>query len=222
MCSACFPSAKSAGRRSAFLHRVLQGEFPSFNGTIRALRLRAARLAAIRILRLAIPRLHSGPFRSQTDECVARAWSLSPGASSREFAEDAPGSPKFLGNLDHPLPCSKPTPAGLLALDHYVASAWPLVIARQRLPRLGLSTLNRMAFGLAVYASQRRLPDATQDSVPAAGQALLDGVLIRKVPMKGFRATSRPPFPSFLAQTMQPTRVRMLGNCPRWKSLPQV
>ena len=53
---------------------------------------------------------------------------------------------------------------------------------------MGLSTLNSMAFGLAVYASQGRLPDATQDSLPVAGQALLDGVLTRKVPLKGFRA----------------------------------
>mgnify|MGYP006865014904 CR=1 FL=1 len=38
------------------------------------------------------------------------------------------------------------------------AAAWPLVIERQRLPRLGLSTLNSMAFGLAVYASPGSLP----------------------------------------------------------------
>jgi len=56
------------------------------------------------------------------------------------------------------LPCSKPTPAGLLTSDHCDAAAWPLVIRWQRLPRLGLSTLNSMAFGLAVYASPRSLP----------------------------------------------------------------
>ena len=33
-----FPSVESAGRRFAFLHWVLQGEFPSFSGTIKALR----------------------------------------------------------------------------------------------------------------------------------------------------------------------------------------
>ena len=33
----------------------------------------------------------------------------------------------------------------------------------------------------------KRLPDTTQDSLPVAGQALLDGVLTRKVPMKGFK-----------------------------------
>ena len=54
-----YPSIESAGRRFAFLHRVLRGEFPCFNGTIKALRLPAARLAALRFLRLAIPRLHS-------------------------------------------------------------------------------------------------------------------------------------------------------------------
>ncbi len=47
-----------------------------------------------------------------------------------------------------------------------------------------------MAFGLAVYASQRRLPDTTQDSLPVAGQALLDGILTRKVPMKGFKVVN--------------------------------
>jgi hypothetical protein len=53
------PSIESAGRRFAFLHRVLRGEFPCFNGTIKALRLPAAHPAALRFLRLAVPRLHS-------------------------------------------------------------------------------------------------------------------------------------------------------------------
>ena len=52
-----------------------------------------------------------------------------------------------------------------------------------------------MAFGLAVYASQGRSPDTTQDSLPVAGQALLDGVLTRKVPMKGFRFANYISFP---------------------------
>ena len=49
------PSIESVGRRFAFLHRVLQGEFPCFNGTIKALRLPEAHLAALRFLRLAVP-----------------------------------------------------------------------------------------------------------------------------------------------------------------------
>ncbi len=54
-----FPSIESAGRRFAFLHRVLRGEFPCFNSTIKALRLPAAHPAALRCLRLAVPRFHS-------------------------------------------------------------------------------------------------------------------------------------------------------------------
>ncbi len=54
-----FPSAESVGRRFAFLHRVLQGEFPCFNSTIKALRLPVAHPAALRCLRLAVPRTHS-------------------------------------------------------------------------------------------------------------------------------------------------------------------
>ena len=74
-------------------------------------------------------------------------------------------------------------------------------------PANGLSTLNSMAFGLAVYASQGRLPDTTQDSLPVAGQALLDGLLTRKVPMKGFKVVVYISFPFpklYLAQSMHP------------------
>ena len=57
-------------------------------------------------------------------------------------------------------------------------------------PAKGLSTLNSMAFGLAVYASQCGLPRPTQNSLPVAGQALPGGLSTRKVPMKGFRSAS--------------------------------
>jgi len=50
-----FPSRGSAGRRFASLPRVLRGEFPCFSGTLKALRLPAARPAALRCLRLAVP-----------------------------------------------------------------------------------------------------------------------------------------------------------------------
>ena len=59
---------------------------------------------------------------------------------------------------------------------------------KAKAPAKGLSTLNSMAFGLAVYASQCGLSRPTQYSLPAAGQALPDGLSTRKIPMKGFRA----------------------------------
>src|SRR5262249_19500075 len=41
-------------------------------------------------------------------------------------------------------------------------------------------------------------PRPTQDSLPAVGQTLLDGLFTRRVPMRGFRVlpTSHPPLPS--------------------------
>jgi len=123
------------------------------------------------------------------------------------------GSPKFLGNLDHPFAMFQ-TDAGRTADTRPSgAAAWPLVIERQRLPRWGLSTLNSMAFGLAVYASPSSLPPPTQNSLPVAGQALLDGVLTRKVPMKGFKVVDyiSSPFPKLcLAQSMQPPATRTI------------
>jgi len=93
----------------------------------------------------------------------------------------------------------QPTPAGPRAPDRYGAAAWPLVCEQQRLPRKvfrrsiawrsgSLSTLRRAGY-----------PGPTQDSLPAAGQALPDGLSTRRAPTEGFRVllTSHPPSPSF-------------------------
>jgi hypothetical protein len=47
-----------------------------------------------------------------------------------------------------------------------------------------------MAFGLTVYVLRGWLPFLAQDSLPASGQALPDGLDIRRVPSKGFQRTS--------------------------------
>ena len=72
-------------------------------------------------------------------------------------------------------------------------------IRKAEAPAKGLSALNSRAFGLAAYASSPGLPHSTQDSLPAAGQALLDGLSTRRAPTEGFRVllTSHPPSPSF-------------------------
>ncbi len=185
-----FPSIESAGRRFAFLHRVLQGEFPCFNGTIKALRLPAAHPAALRFLRLAVPRLHSlcslldGRARRRGLELVTRY--PQPGRfQGNDRISQVPGEPQL-----SVCTCSNPTPAGILTPDHYGAATWPLVEQMQRLPRKvfrssiawlsdSLSTLRRTSY-----------PATTQDSLPAAGQALPDGLSTRKVPTKGFKVAS--------------------------------
>ena len=61
-------------------------------------------------------------------------------------------------------------------------------------------------------------PTTTQNSLPVAGQALLDGVRTRKVPMKGFKVVNYIsfPFPKLcLAQLMHPQQFRQTPNCRR-------
>jgi hypothetical protein len=93
------------------------------------------------------------------------------------------------------LPCSKPTPAGLLAPDHTVQQRGPWSsqgkgshdwVFRRSIawPSDSLSTLRDANYS-----------NTTQDSLPVAGQALLDGVFTRKVPMKGFKAVDYILFP---------------------------
>jgi hypothetical protein len=131
-----FPSTGSVGRRFAFLHRVLRGEFPCFNSTIKALRLPATRPAALRCLRLAVPRCCTRCVRSSADECATKAWSWSPGISGRDFSEETTGPPKFLGNPNCPF-AHVPIRRRQDCLHQTVhsAAAWPLVEQRQRLPR---------------------------------------------------------------------------------------
>ena len=140
------------------LHRVPRDRFPGFIGTMRALRLPAARPAALRCLRLAIPRFHSlcslldGRVRRRGLELVTRY--LHPGIC-RGNELDLPsswGTPivrlhmfqSDSGRTAHtrPLRCSS------VALGNRKSKA----------PTRGISTLNSMAFGLAVYASPSELP----------------------------------------------------------------
>jgi len=185
-----FPSIESVGRRFAFLHRVLQGEFPCFDGTIKALRLPAARPVALRFLRLAVPRLHSlrslldGRVRRQGLELLTRY--LRPGyCRGNDRSSQVPGEPRL-----SVCTCSNPTPAGLLAPDHYGAAAWPLVQQQQRLPRKDFrSSIAWLSDSLSTLRRTGH-PATTQDSLPAAGQALPDGLSTRKVPTKGFKVVS--------------------------------
>ena len=102
------------------------------------------------------------------------------------------------------LPCSIPTPAGLLASDHCDVAAWPLVCKKQRLPRkVFRSSIAWLSDWLSTLRGVSYLR-TTQDSLPVAGQALLDGVLTRKVPMKGFKVVLyiSSPFPKLCSAQM--------------------
>ena len=96
-------------------------------------------------------------FCSPADECAAEAWSWWPGISGRDFAEETTGPPKFLENPNVRLhmfsrlrrDCdTRPLRCRSMAPD----------VGKAKTPAIGLSELNSMAFGLAVYASQCGLP----------------------------------------------------------------
>ena len=148
-----FPSIRSVGRRFASLHRVLRGEFPCFDGTIKALRLPAARPAALRCLRLAVPQrplVLFAPRRTSAPPKPGVGDPVSPAGTSLRKRQDLPSSwrtPIVRLHMFHTdagrTADTRPLRCRGMALGDRTAKA----------PAKGLSTLNSMAFGLAVYAS---------------------------------------------------------------------
>ena len=130
-------------------------------------------------------------FRSSADESAAEAWSWSPGISGRDIRRgddrisQVPGEPQcpFAHVLRPRQDCLHQTIT--------VQQRGPRYGKEQRLPRS--EYFRRSIAWLSDSLSTLRsagYPDPTQDSLPAAGQALLDGLSTRRVPMKGFRVAS--------------------------------
>ena len=169
----CSPVSQVLSRRYDALPPSHRTSFPSFGGT-------------------SVPLVVFAPWRTSAPPGPGVGNPVSPAGNSPRSKQ---GSPKFLGNHDCPFAMFQ-SDAGRTAYTRpYGAAAWPLVIERQRLPRKvfrrsiallsdSLSTLRR-----ADYSS------TTQDSLPVAGQALLDGLSTRTVPMKGFRVANYISFP---------------------------
>ena len=134
-------------------------------------------------------------FRSSADECAAEAWSWSPGLSRRYCTEETTRSLKFLRNLNCPFAHVQSTPAGSMTPDHYGVATWRLVIERQGLPHWGFRSSIAWLSDSLPTLRRPGYPDTTQDSLPAAGQALPGGLSTRKIPMKSFRVVSDISFP---------------------------
>ena len=79
---------------------------------------------------------------------------------------------------------------------------------------MGLSTLNSMAFGLAVYASPWLVTSPRRKThFQLLVRLYLNGILTRKVPMKGFRLHLIPLSQACLAQSMHPLRIQCETEC---------
>jgi hypothetical protein len=96
--------------------------------------------------------------------------------------------------------CSHPTPAGLLAPDRSQCSSVAPGITKAKASTKGLSTLNSMAFGLAVYASQDGLPRHHARLTSGRWSGATGRAFHPQDSDERFQIcflTSHPPFPSF-------------------------
>ena len=189
-----FPSIDSVDRCFASLHWVLRGRVPQLQRYYQNTTTSYCHLAALRFLRLAIPWLHSlgslpdGRVRRQGLELVTRC--LHPGITKEQVGlSQVPGEPLSVCT------CSKPTPAGLLAPDHKVQQRGPWSSkgkgSHDWVFRRSIAWLSDSLCTLR----DANYSNTTQHSLPVAGQALLDGIRTRKVPMKGFKVVNYISFP---------------------------
>ena len=96
------------------------------------------------------------------------------------------GSPRFPGEPSCPSALFS-DPGRTRTPGPYGVSTRPPRLTTTKAPDdYPVSGLNHTALVLAVYASQRRSPVPTQDSLPAAGQALPGGIGYPQGFMKGF------------------------------------
>jgi hypothetical protein len=138
------PSAGSAGAPTC----------PDFDGTIRALRLPAARPAALRFLRLAVPsgasvlRSHgAGCYTAGLGTLFTRPPTWPTCSEGDDRASHVPGEPSCAYALLF-------DPGGTVSSGHNDRTTRPPPKTKRRLPATPISELNHTASALAVYASQ--------------------------------------------------------------------
>src|SRR6476646_10653514 len=197
MCSACFP--RSSRPTDASLPSTGSSGASSPASTVLSRRYDFLPPIPPRFVAFAwrYPRVHSffslpgGRVRRRGPELLTR--SHRPGfRRGNDRISQVPGEPQV--SVRH----VQSTPAGPRAPDRYGAAARPLVSEEQGLPR---KVFRRSIAWLSDSLSTLRsagYPRPTQDSLPAVGQTLLDGLSTRRVPMRGFgvSTTSHPPLPS--------------------------
>lgn len=105
-----------------------------------------------------------------------RAWSLFSGAPARRISMETSSSPRFLGDPRVCLPCSS-TPARPRRLAIAAPRCCPRSILRRRprqVPHFR-SSITQLSHSLSTLRSPGH-PDTTQDSLPAGGYPLPDGI----------------------------------------------
>jgi hypothetical protein len=146
--------------------------------------------AALRFLRLAVPQHSLVVFAPRQTSALPRPGVGNPVSPAGNSLSSEQGSPKFLGNHNCPFVMFQSDAGRTVYTRPYGATAWPLVIEGQRLPR---KVFRRSIALLSDSLSTRRsagYPNTTQDSLPVAGQALLDR-LASSIASDGVISTAR-------------------------------
>ena len=185
----CSPTSSVLSRRYDALQPSRRTSFPSLGGTSDAL-------------------VAFAPGRTSAPPGPGVGNPVSPAGNSPRSDQ---GSPKFLGNLNCPF--------ANVPIRRRQDCLHQTITVQQRGPWSSKGkgshdwVFRRSIAWLSDSLSTLRNADysnTTQDSLPVAGQALLDGISTRKIPLKGFKSVIYIsfPFPKLcLAQSMQPPRI---------------
>ena len=143
--------------------------------------------AALRSLRLAVPRVALVGFAPRRTSAPPRPGVRYPVAPVRKFAEERTGFSQVPG--EPPLSvCNVPaTPAGLLAPDHTVQQRGPWSSKGKGSHERSFDALVALISDSLSTLRSADYSHPTQDSLPVAGQALLDGLLTRMVSDERFQ-----------------------------------
>ena len=110
--------------------------------------------AALRFLRLAVPQRSLVSFAPWWTSAPPRPGVGRPVSPAGNSLRSEQGSPKFLGNHDCPFAMFQTDAGRTVCTQTIRCNSVALGHRRAKAPTKGLSTLNSIAFGLAVYASQ--------------------------------------------------------------------
>ena len=201
-----------------FPPRGPSGRFPSFIGTVEALRL------PICPSRFASLPSFSGTAAASLDSLSREVGHLTPvsldpllPAALPALCHGDTGGSQVPGRTLARLPSLSLDPGGIVAPGHSrrldAASAIDTAFGS---PNVNLSRLDHAAIALAVYASQCGSPRPTQDSLPAGGQPLPCGTLTRWVRNRRFQVIATSSIPLLQASPgASPFLVHLDGNIPR-------
>ena len=161
--------------------------------------------AALRSLRLAVPRVALVSFAPRRTSAPPRPGVRNPVSPVRKFAEERTGFSQVPG--EPPLSvCNVPaTPAGLLAPDHTVQQRGPWSSKGKGSHERSFDALVALLSDSLSTLRSADYSNPTQDSLPVAGQALLDGLFTRMVSDERFQNCKLHFIPlsqAFLAQSM--------------------